>query len=243
MSGVGGRVRGVFAGTSPPGNSAQAAGLLPTMSRVLAYAAALWLPLLGLACTSTGSPAKTSAEPAAPAVAAAPSPVEDPPASTTPRAPVSTAGCPFQWEPRDLGASVVRIPKELAGRFMNPLYDLACACVRPGEQVYIVARIVPEHGTTEATTVPREDIGTKADPSIDACISTVLGPTRFEPFELGSDVICPEPPPPPETKGPPFFRPPRLANCPQGPQTSKINYPLLVDRRSEARATAPAGGS
>ncbi|MDI1434456.1 hypothetical protein [Polyangium sorediatum] len=208
------------------------------MVRVLARAASMMLSALGLACSPTRPPA---VEPP-PAASAAPSPAEDPAPPVTPRAPVSTAGCPFRWTPREIGASVLRLPAAYAGRFMNPLYDVACACVRPGEHVYMVARIVPERGTIEAVTADRNDPPTRADPSIDACFAAVLGTTTFEPFEVGSDVVCPDDPPP--TKGPPFFRPPRPANCPaRGQQTSKIIYPLLVDRRGEAPASAPAEGS
>ncbi|MDI3290170.1 hypothetical protein [Polyangium sp. 15x6] len=208
------------------------------MVRVLACAVSMMLPALGLACSSTRPPV----EPPPPA-ASAPAPTEDPPPPVTPRAPVSTADCPFHWTPHEIGASVLRLPAEYGGRFMNPLYDAACACVRPGEAVYIVARIVPERGTIEAVTGDREDLPTHADPSIDACFAAVLGATTFEPFEVGSDVVCPEEPPPPPSKGPPFFRPPRLANCPaRGEQTSKIVYPLLVDRRKEAPTPAPAEG-
>ncbi|MDI1445602.1 hypothetical protein [Polyangium sp. 6x1] len=208
------------------------------MLRVLARAASMMLPALGLACTPARPPA---AEP--PAASSAPSPTEAPSPPVTPRAPVSTAGCPFQWTPREIGASVLRLPAAYAGRFMNPLYGAACACVRPGEHVYMVARIVPERGTIEVVTADRDDLPTRADPSIDACFTTVLGATTFEPFEVGSDVVCPEEPPPPPRKGPPFFRPPRLANCPaRGEQTSKIIYPLRVDRRSEAPASASAEG-
>jgi hypothetical protein len=138
---------------------------------------------------------------------------------------------------------VLILSKEYAGRFMNPLYDAACACVRPGEHVYVVARIVPERGTIEVATGDHVDLSTHSDPSIDACFAAVLGTTTFETFEVGSDVVCPEEPPPPPRRGPPFFRPPRLANCPeQGRQSSKIIYPLFVDRRSEAPAAVTADG-
>lgn len=194
------------------------------------------LPALGLACNAARPPVEPP-----PAASSAPSPIEDTPPPVTPRAPVSTADCPFHWTPHELSASVLRLPAEFAGRFMNPLYDAACACVRPGEHVYMVAHIVPERGTIEAVTGDRADLPTHADPSIDACFAAVFGAKTFEPFEVGSDVVCPEEPPP--TKGPPFFRPPRLANCPApGKQTTKIVYPLVVDRRKEAPTSAPVEG-
>jgi hypothetical protein len=140
----------------------------------------------------------------------------------------------MHWTPAPLSASVLHFPKELAGRFMIPLYEAACACTRPGDRLSLVARIVPELGEITITTATRDNPKTRAEPNVDMCIATVRAGRTFEPFELGSDVICPEPLPPKTKMGPPFFRRPRLVGCDERPKTSLIVYPLLVDRSHEA---------
>jgi hypothetical protein len=170
-------------------------------------------------------------------VEAAPSPPPPPPAlaPAEPRSPVSPSGCPFRWVPKDLSASVLRFPAALAGRFMVPIFDAACSCTRPGDHVMIVARVRTLPGDITAVTAARADPDVVAHPGIDACLSTVLGDWQFEGFEVGSDAVCSGPPPdPPKTSlGPPFFRFPRRAGCPTGPQSATIVYPVLVDRRGE----------
>lgn len=174
---------------------------------------------------------------AGPEAAPSPSPAPPPPAPAPaePRAPVSPTGCPFRWVPKDLPASVLRFPAALAGRFMVPLLDAVCACTRPGDNVHIVARIRTLPGDITAVTAARADSGVAPHAGIDACLGMVLGDWQFEGFEVGSDVVCLGPPPdPPKTKaGPPFFRFPRTAGCPSGPQGATIVYPVLVDRRGE----------
>lgn len=167
---------------------------------------------------------------APPAVPAPASPPEPPP--IPPRAPLSIAGCPLKWTPAPLRASVLHLPKEIAGRFMIPLYEAACACTRPGDHLSLVARIVPERGELTITTAARDEPKTRAEPGVDACLAAVRKGQTFETFELGSDVVCPDPPPPQPGKGPPFFRAPRLAGC-DGPKTSLIVYPVVLDRRNE----------
>lgn len=169
----------------------------------------------------------------------APSPSPDPPppapAPAEPRAPVSPTGCPFRWVPKAFHASVLAFPASLAGRFMVPLLDAACACTRPGDHVHIVARIRTLPGDITAVTAARADPAVAPHAGIDTCLATVLADVQFEGFEVGSDVVCLGPPPdPPKTNmGPPFFRFPRAAGCPSGPQSATIVYPVLVDRRGE----------
>lgn len=197
---------------------------LRPVDRRLAHLAALTLLC---ACSSPGPRAEhPTTEMRASAAPEADAPIP-------PRRPVPVAECPLHWTPKDIRASVMTIPAAVAGRFMNPLMNAACACMRPGERAYIVATILPERGEIGAVTADRQTPETSADPSIDACFAEVLGKTTFETFEVGSDVVCdePAPPPSPNTKGPPFFRAPRRADCPEpGTQTSKIVYPLLVER-------------
>jgi hypothetical protein len=149
-----------------------------------------------------------------------------------PRDPVSTAGCPMKWTPAPLHGGVLHLPKEIAGRFMIPLYEAACACTRPGDHLSLVARIVPERGEITITTARRDDPKTRDEPSVDACFAMLTKDKPFETFELGSDVVCPDQPQPKPHMGPPFFRAPRLVGCGK-PATSLIVYPLIVDRRNE----------
>lgn len=160
---------------------------------------------------------------------AVPEPV---PPSIPPRDPVSTAGCPMKWTPAPLRASVLYLAPEMAGRFMIPLYEAACACTRPGDHLSLVARIVPERGEITITTATRAEPMMRADPGVDACLAVAMRGRRFEAFQLGSDVVCPEQPRPKPRMGPPFFRAPRLAGC-EEPATSLIVYPIVVDRRNE----------
>jgi len=208
------------------------------------------LVALGLACAPPRPPAIDPSGLADPSVAASeeptvaeerriappvvlPAPTSPPePPPSPPRAPLSTAGCPLKWTPTSIGASVIHIPKEIAGRFMIPFYEAACACTRPGDHLSLVARVVPELGELTITTAARDEPKTRAEPGVDACLAAVRRGQTFEAFELGSDVVCPDQPPPQTTKGPPFFRAPRLAGC-NKPTRSLIVYPLFVDRRSE----------
>lgn len=150
-----------------------------------------------------------------------------------------TAPCPFSWSPRELRASVLVIPEERAGRMMRPLYGALCACTRPGQSLYVVARMVPERGEVTAQTAERADLEARASARIDACLAARLEGRQYEPFEVGSDVVCEEAPPqepPPRGPGEPKpFQPPRpaCAGAPAG--TTKISYPVHVDRRGEAR--------
>lgn len=161
----------------------------------------------------------------------APAPAPAPP--IPPRAPVSTAGCPMHWTPAPLRASVLHFPKELAGRFMIPLYEAACACTRPGDRLTLIARIVPELGEITVTTTAGRNPETRAEPNVDTCMATARGGKTFEPFELGSDVVCPEPPPAKTKMGPPFFQRPRLVGCDDRPKTSLLTMSLLFDRSNE----------
>lgn len=157
-----------------------------------------------------------------------------------PRVPVSSAAC-TKWPPKDLSASVMRIPKALAAGFMVPLFDAACVCSRAGDHLAIVARIVPEDGKLTAVTgTSWNDPTMKPDPGVDACLASVLEKVSFETFEVGSDVVClgqPEAQPEPRS-GPPvsFMKPPRMVGCGGSQQKSKIVYPVQVDRRNEKPA-------
>lgn len=184
----------------------------------------------GLAEPTTAAPDE---RPIPPGAGATPTPVpasEPPPIA--PRDPIGTVGCPLKWTPAPLHASVLHLPAEIAGRFMIPLHEAACACTRPGDHLSLVARIVPERGEITITTATRAEQETRAEPNVDACFARVTRDRRFEAFELGSDVVCPDEPKPEPRRGPPFFRAPRRAGC-QRPATSLIVYPLLVDRRNE----------
>lgn len=163
----------------------------------------------------------------------------DPPAPPPPaepglpaRDPISVANCPFQWTPKDLHASVMVIPAKFAGRFLNPLYQSACACSRPGERLFFTARVVPELGQITIKTAAVAEPPTRVEPGVDACLAEFTKTVTFEPFEMGSDsdVVCPEPPPKEKKMGPPFFRPPRMVGCGGSSHRSTIVYPLLVDR-------------
>lgn len=149
------------------------------------------------------------------------------------REPIAVAGCPLRWTPKPLHASVLSLPAEMAARFMVPLYEAACACTRPGDRLALVARIVPELGEITVATAARDEPAARVEPGVDACLAAVRAGRTFETFELGSDVVCPEPPPPPRSPGPPFFRAPRMAGCGGGPSRSLIVYPLIVDRTGE----------
>jgi hypothetical protein len=138
----------------------------------------------------------------------------------------------MKWKPASLTAFHMVLPAEIAGRFMVPLHEAACACTRPGDHLHLVARIVPERGEISLATAANEAHGIRPDPSVDGCLAAARKGKSFEPFEVPSDVVCPEVDPPKKELGPPFFRAPRLAGC-GGPRTSLIMYPLRVDRRAE----------
>jgi hypothetical protein len=135
----------------------------------------------------------------------------------------------------------MRIPMAFAARFMVPLFDAACVCSRAGDHLAIVARILPEDGKlTAVTRSSSNDPTLQPDPSVDGCLASVLEKVSFETFEVGSDVVCIEPPAakPEPRSGPPvsFMKPPRMVGCGGSQQKSKIVYPLQVDRRNETPA-------
>jgi len=180
-----------------------------------------------------GLPLRVPAAPVAPAALA------EEPEPTPPPAGEATGACPLQWTPRELRGSVFTIPADLNGRMMVPLYRALCACTRPGQSLVVVARLVPHHGEVTAVTADRPDQHARGSRSIDACLARELGPGRFVPFHLGSDLVltCDPPQGPPATRRPgqPLHLPaPRRADC--GPEESRyavITYPLHVDRRDE----------
>jgi hypothetical protein len=168
---------------------------------------------------------------APPAIASGPEPSPPPPGA-------SLGACSLQWTPRDLGASVIHIPAELATRMMVPFYRALCACSRPGQSLLIVATMVPDRGEVTAHTEARPEIAARASVSIDACLARELGAGLFEPFPLRGDVIC-DPPPVTPVRRPGEPAPiwvPRRAGCGNGDTEAsfaRIGYPVHVDRRDE----------
>lgn len=201
-------------------------------------------PVVNMTAESDGSVAAPAAEGLKEVQVARPQP-QAPPAATPaeppkpqgppllePREPISTAQCPMRWTPTSLHASVIVYPAEIAGRFIQPMFDAACACTREGERVLLLARVVPERGEMTIETAVRTDPETRVEPNVNQCITTFMKGKKFEPFEVPSDVVCPDEPkidPPP--RGTSFFKPPRRAGCQKSnTATSLIVYPLLVNR-------------
>jgi hypothetical protein len=186
-----------------------------------------------LAAPDEGLPLRVSA----PAAPVPPVPVEVEPEPTPPGPGEATGPCPLRWTPREVRASVITFPPDLAGRMFAPLVRGLCACTRPGQSVVVVAHLVPERGEVTAQTADRPDQHARASPSIDACLARKLGTARFEPFRVGSDVIvdCPPIAATARAPGQPAHLPaPRPVGC--GPEEEKfttIVYPLHADRRDE----------
>jgi hypothetical protein len=153
--------------------------------------------------------------------------------------------CPLQLSPHELRFSVFTLSAELHGRMMVPLYRALCACTRPGQSLLVVARAVPERGELRAATAERTELGARPSRSIDACLMKHLDGARFEPFTVGSDVVCDPPPPRPAPRNPSepvhFMPPRRVGYLPDEEKRSQLTLPLHVDRRTEAPTAALAG--
>jgi hypothetical protein len=118
----------------------------------------------------------------------------------------------------------------------TPLVRGICACTRPGQSVAVVAHLVPERGEVTAQTVYRPAQHARASLSIDACLARELGGARFEPFQVGSDVLVDCPPSPPAARAPgqpAHLSTPRPVGCGPREGVTTIVYPLLIDRRDE----------
>ncbi len=174
-----------------------------------------------------------------PSAAAAPPPATPAPEpEPTPPGPGEATGpCPLEGTHRELHGSVFTLPAHLHDRMIAPIVRAACACTRPGQSILLVARFVPEIGEVTARTDERPEQRARASRSIDACLAGRLGAGLYEPFHVGSDVICDPPPTPPAPRKPgepAHFHAPRRAGCvPEEEQRTTIVYPLHVDRRGE----------
>jgi hypothetical protein len=168
---------------------------------------------------------------------ASPPPVENEPEPTPPAPGEAKVPCPLQWTPRELHGSVFTLTAELHGRMVAPLIRAACACTRPGQSIMLAAQLVPELGEATAVTADRPEQHARASRSIDACLAKELGAGLYEPFHIGSDVVCDPPakPLPPRVPGEPaHFHEPRRAGCvPEEEQRTTLYYPLHIDRCDE----------
>jgi hypothetical protein len=118
-----------------------------------------------------------------------------------------------------------------------PLLVPKAAPLAPGQSIYLVARMIPEHGEVTAQTKDYPELAARRSARIDACLAARLGTRIYEPFRVGSDVICDPAPAPRERKpgDPAPWTPPRRAGCSNPEEaTTKISYPLPVDRRENA---------
>ena len=201
------------------------------------------IAVLALGCGMTAQPAAAPDEglpllvPPRPApTVSAPAEVEpDPPAPAPAKA---SAPCPLRWTPRELRASVITFPADLAGRMFAPLLRGICACTRSGQSVVVVVHLVPERGDVAAQTADRPDQHARASLSIDTCLARELGAARFEPFRVGSDVVVdncsPTRPAVHIPRQPAHLPAPRLVGCgPEDERFTTIVYPLHIDRRDE----------
>src|SRR5262245_59194810 len=140
------------------------------------HAAALGVLLLigaaGLCCAPVQSPALDPSGRTDPRLAPdeeaalpgrPPPPAPERPKPIVPRTPAPIAGCPLEWTPRDLHASVITFPKSFVARFMEPIYGAMCACTRPGDHLSLSARIVTGTGEIELRSGTRPDLQTKED--------------------------------------------------------------------------------
>jgi hypothetical protein len=191
------------------------------------------LPLL---VPRTLRPAPSEARGAGDVEAPEPTPPDDPAAAVR--------ACDLEWTPRELRGSVLAIPAGLHGRMMAPLLRGLCACTRQGQILLVRTLFVPERGEVGARTADDPDRAARASRSIDACLARELGPRRFEPFVVGSDVVVECPPGAPgkrRLREPVHLAAPRPVGCgPPEERATRIASSLYVDRRS---ARPPEGAA
>jgi hypothetical protein len=96
--------------------------------------------------------------------------------------------CPLRL-PDDVAehATAPNVPRPVFERALAPVLLAVCACVHPGDEVSVVARMLPNEGEVHAAAPD--------DATVDRCLRSRLDPGRFEPiaFEEGTETTASSP--------------------------------------------------
>jgi hypothetical protein len=97
------------------------------------------------------------------------------PAAAAPEARAFAQSCPLHL-PDDVAehASAPGVPRPVLERALGPVLLAVCACAHPGDDVSLVARMLPNEGEVRAAAPD--------DAVVDRCLRSRLDPGRFEPI-------------------------------------------------------------